>query len=59
LAILSRLAQALDQDAHEGLVEADLAGVGGGAQGVGLDPMAVMDSVAMMVVVRLLVSPVK
>src|ERR1700716_2566675 len=32
-----RLAEAVDEDAHEGLVEADLAGVGRGAQGFGLD----------------------
>ena len=31
------LGEAVDEDAHEGLVEADLAAVGGGAQGLGLD----------------------
>src|SRR5581483_1802254 len=31
------LAEALDEDAHEGLVEGHLAGIGGGAQGLGLD----------------------
>src|SRR5260221_3514199 len=31
------LAEPVDEDTHEGLVEADLAGVGGGAQGGRLD----------------------